>query len=744
MGRPFFMSEDDDNDCRSGGFPFTMQIMEINRTEIIKIISRSKRPRSGREIAAALGVSSRQKKELYQLLHEMVSQGELRSMRGGKFVLLQQKKTVQGRLRLLRNGSGIVPFDAGRHEVMVSKPALFGAMHGDLVEVAIAGSRGNRPEGRVVQVLERLQQEFVGQYQLRNDSGFVLPVAQETGSAIRVIGQRPDRLKPGQIVVLQLAEISQQSRELTGTITEILGDADEQGIDMRIIARRFGFASAFPAGVASLGQKVCQSVTPEECHGRKDLRHLPFVTIDGETAKDFDDAVTLIVESSGYYRLFVAIADVAHYVPENGLIDLEALQRGTSVYLPGICIPMLPETLSNGICSLNPQVDRLVMVAEILFDQSAAVLESTFSSAVICSHARLTYTEVQNFLDHALQSDAPLFMRQLFFMQDLAQKLTQMRLKRGALDLDIPETEILLDAVGVPESIVRVERTMAHRLIEEFMLAANEAVASTLTIEGFPLLYRIHEPPVEHDLETFFSTAKRFGTGLLPAKESLLTRVQKILASLTDKPEQAILNRLLLRSLKQAMYHPENRGHFGLAAEFYCHFTSPIRRYPDLVVHRVLKQRLAGADAQSITVQAKKRFITIADQTSKAERRAVDAERDASAMKTCQYMLKHIGEEHPGHITSVHPFGFFVELDTLFVEGMVHVASLHDAYYRFDDELKRLIGEGNSTIYATGSPVTVTVRDVNVARREIDLSVKKTSAPVKQGADIKKMRKRIK
>jgi ribonuclease R len=715
--------------------------MKITIADITKVLSRSNRPKSGREIVAALGVLSRQKKEVYRLLHDLVRSKEVRSMRGGKFVLTRKKKVFTGELRLLRNGSGVVSSRQGGDAVMVPERALFGAMHGDRVEIEVSAARGRRPEGKVLRIIERQQKEVVGLYQQQDGQRFVLPIDNGAGAAIRITGERIDGLKHDQIVVVKLDDISNQRRELCGTVIEIIGAADEPGVDMLVIAHRFGISLQFPEQVATMAQQVSRTVLPAEICGRRDLRQLPFVTIDGETAKDFDDAVTVTVEPSVGYRLYVAIADVAHYVPESGPIDVEALQRGTSVYLPGICIPMLPEALSNGICSLNPQVDRLVMVAELLFDQNGSLLDATFSEAVICSHARLTYTAVQEFLNQTVKVEAEPHLSQLLPMQELAEKLTRQRMQRGALDLDIPESDIILDAAGCPVTIIRAQRTMAHRLIEEFMLAANEAVASSLSNQHFPVIYRVHEPPVEHDLDAFFSTARRMGAGVVRSSEPLLTKVQKTLKFLTDKVEQGILNRLLLRSLKQAFYSPENRGHFGLASEFYCHFTSPIRRYPDLSVHRLLKHKLAGADGATLTLQVKKRFTAIAEQSSKTERRAIDAERDACAMKTCQYMLKHVGEVHTGHITSVHPFGFFVELDSLFVEGLVHVASLKDTYYRFDDETNRLIGEATHTIYTTGQSVDVTVRGVNVQRREIDFSVKQASA-VQRRSFTKKARKR--
>lgn len=664
-------------------------------------------------------------------------------MRGGKFLLAKQKRPRQGVLKLLRNGSGIVAIEGGQKEIWIPERALFGASQGDLVEVEIdGGTRNRRPEGRIVKVIKREQTELVGLYQESRGECYVLPLDTSPAAAIRVTGTRPKSLQHDQIVVVKLSETLEQHQSLYGEIREVLGDASDPTVEMRVVARRFGIPTTFPEEVSSSAGQISQVVTAEECRLRKDLRHLPFVTIDGETAKDFDDAVTVRRESEGGgYHLSVAIADVAHYVPESSPIDNEALARGTSVYLPGTCLPMLPESLSNGICSLNPHVDRLVLVVEIHLDRSAAVVACDFSEAVIRSQARLTYTEVQHLLDQSpLPTPDKPYLEQLPIMQELAEKLTRMRLRRGALDLDIPEAEIVLDADGRPLSVVRAKRTMAHRLIEEFMLAANEAVASSLTMDGFPLLYRIHEPPVEQDLESFFRLARRLGAAA-DQNDPLLNRLQKTLASLEDESEVRILSRFLLRSLKQACYHSENRGHFGLASEHYCHFTSPIRRYPDLMVHRVLKQKLAGAEGETLKLQTKGRYSNLAEQLSKAERRAIDAERDASAMKTCQYMVKHVGETHPGHIASVHPFGFFVELDAVFVEGMVHVASMGDSYYRYEDETGRLIGENNQ-IYETGTPVTVTVRAVNVQRREIDFSIARSADQARTGSGRARGRRR--
>jgi ribonuclease R len=412
-------------------------------------------------------------------------------------------------------------------------------------------------------------------------------------------------------------------------------------------------------------------------------------------------------------------------VAEGSPVDQEAYERGTSVYFPGKCIPMLPEKLSNGICSLNPNVERLAMTAEMLFDRQGHRLESRFYPSVICSRARLTYTEVAAMVlqeDPATTARFPEIYPHLLVMAELAQRLTAMRRQRGSLDFDLPEAEIVLDLQGRPENIVRAERNLAHRLIEEFMLAANEAVATFLAGRGAPFLYRIHEPPATERLQSFQEFIGHFNYGISLEKGSVDPRkLQELLAGLEGKPEERMINQVLLRCMKQANYSPENVGHFGLAADLYCHFTSPIRRYPDLVVHRVLRQVFtAGKMPAKRKAHLQEVLPAMGEHTSQRERRAMEAEREIVSLKKCQFMADKVGEVFSGFVSGVQPFGFFVELKDLFVEGLVHISSIADDFYVFEEDLHRLVGQHRRRIFQIGDEVQVTVAKVDLDRREID------------------------
>jgi ribonuclease R len=424
----------------------------------------------------------------------------------------------------------------------------------------------------------------------------------------------------------------------------------------------------------------------------------------------------------GGYRLWVAIADVAHYVPAAGVIDREALNRGTSVYFPGSCLPMLPEALSNGICSLKPAVDRLVMTAELTFDRRGHRQQARFFPGVIHSRARLTYTEVAQILvdrDSEVRTHHALLLDMLEVMGELAGLRIARRHERGSLDFDLPEAEVILGLRGRPEQIVRSERNLAHRLIEEFMLAANEAVAEWLDRQRVPQLFRIHEPPGEEKLATFQEFIAHFNQGLAIPLEGIKPKLlQELLERVAGTPEEKLINHVLLRSLPQARYSVDNRGHFGLAANCYCHFTSPIRRYPDLITHRLLRRQLQLPGERNARLPAT--IEEIAERSSLCERRAMEAERDIVSLKKCQYMLERIGEEHRGFVVSVQPFGFFAELQEIFVEGLVHISSIDDDYYQFDEATHSLTGTSRRRRFTIGAPVVVTVHAVDPDRREID------------------------
>jgi ribonuclease R len=478
--------------------------------------------------------------------------------------------------------------------------------------------------------------------------------------------------------------------------------------------------------VLAAAEAVPHEVAAGEIGNRIDLRILPIVTIDGETARDFDDAVAVRREEGGRIRLWVSIADVGHYVAESSLIDLEAYERGTSVYFPGQCIPMLPEALSNGICSLNPGVDRLTMTAEMVFDDQGKQVESRFYSSVIKSHARLTYTEVRDMLSTGEGEGAhfPGLLGHLRLMEELAGRLTAMRRRRGSLDFDLPEAEVVLDLQGRPENIIRSERNVAHRLIEECMLAANEAVAAYLTSNDVPLLYRIHEPPDLGKMQAFQEFIAHFNYGLVLDGVVEAKRLQTLLAEVAGQPEERMINQTLLKSMKQARYSPDNIGHFGLAADCYCHFTSPIRRYPDLLVHRALREISVKSSLAPARISHLKQVLPeMGEHTSHRERRAMEAERDIIALKKCQFMEETVGQEFDGFVSGVQAFGIFVEIKDIFVEGLVHISSLSDDFYHFEEDRQRLIGENSRKIFQVGDGVRVTVAKVDLERREIDFTV---------------------
>jgi ribonuclease R len=505
-------------------------------------------------------------------------------------------------------------------------------------------------------------------------------------------------------------------------------------VEVQSVIRRFDLPHIFGPDVLAGAEAITDIVSHDDTKGRVDLRSMPTVTIDGETARDFDDAVSLRREGDNF-RLWVSIADVSHYVKKDSPLDQEAYLRGTSVYFPDRCIPMLPERLSNGICSLNPNVDRLTMTAEMLFDRGGTMLESSFYASVIKSTARLTYTIVKQIIvdnDRELADKFRPVAPMLLEMKELALILMEMRKKRGSIDFDLPEPEIIIGLTGLTEGIIRAERNLAHQLIEEFMLAANEAVARYITGRDIPFLYRVHENPDPAKLQTFQEFVFGFGYEFKLVEEKVKpSELQRLLVQADGRPEERMINYALLRCMKQARYAAENVGHFGLASDCYCHFTSPIRRYPDLVVHRILKAALTtaskgepeGKRASKQLAIATERLGEVAEHTSKRERVAMEAERDVVEMKKLQYMQQHVGEEFDGYITGVTAFGFFVELEELFVEGLVHISTLSNDVYTHAEKQHSLIGRRTGTVFRIGDAARITVVSVSPGTRRIEFTL---------------------
>ncbi len=678
-----------------------------------------------RDLQSALDLDAGERKALSRQLKQLEGDGVLTRDKGGKYSLARRGRSVTGTLALHRDGYAFVTPDGhdGADNLFVPARFVRPAMHGDRVLITVGrGPRSGRPEGKVARVLERAHTSLLGRFELEHGVGRLVPVDPQLRESFLVPPDGAGAARSGDVVIARIETYPGRGQAATARIGEVLGAADDPAVEIRIAAERFHLPYAFPPEVLAAAAKLPEQVAAADLAGREDLRERSFVTIDGESARDFDDAVAIEALPGKGFRLWVAIADVAHYVAASGTIDREALNRGTSVYFPGSCLPMLPERLSNGICSLNPGVDRLAMVAELEFDGHGRRRRARFFPGVIRSQARLTYTEVARILvdrDEQTRAARAGLLVPLETMQALAELRMARRHERGSLDFDLPEAEIVLGLRGRPEQIVRAERNLAHRLIEEFMLAANEAVAEWLEQQRVPLVFRIHESPGEEKLASFQEFIAHFNQGLaIPAEGIKPKLLQELLERVAGTPEEKVINHVLLRSLPQARYAVENRGHFGLAATSYCHFTSPIRRYPDLIIHRLLRRQLQPTTESAASLPAS--LEEIAERSSYCERRAMEAERDIVSLKKCQYMADKVGEEYRGFVVSVQPFGLFVELAEIFIEGLVHIASLADDYYQFDEATHTLTGMSRRRRFTIGDTLMVRVHRVDAERREID------------------------
>jgi ribonuclease R len=696
------------------------------------------------------------KQELKRMLDDMADDGEITRFKGNSFAIATAVRSIRGTLSTHRDGYGFVTPEGGGEDIFIPQRHMKNAMHGDTVEVRAERSRmgGGKQEGRITAVAERANSRIVGRYEETRRGAVVIPEETRLNLVVAIPPQERGTAEDGQQVVAELISYPVGGRPAEGRVVEVLGWPDDPEVEVQSAIRRFDLPHIFGTDTLAEAEAVPENVSKEELKGRVDLRSMPTVTIDGETARDFDDAVSLRREGDNS-RLWVSIADVSNYVRPGSPLDRDAYLRGTSVYFPDRCIPMLPERLSNGICSLNPDVDRLTMTAEMLFDRNGTLLESNFYPSIIKSSARLTYTIVRQIvvdMDPQVTDKHRPLTPMLLGMKELALCLQAMRRKRGSIDFDLPEPEIIIGLTGQTEGIIRAERNLAHQLIEEFMLAANEAVATYITGRGIPFLYRVHENPDPAKLINFQEFVYGFGYEFpLVVERVNPAELQRLLAQAEGRPEERMLNYALLRCMKQARYAAENLGHFGLASKCYCHFTSPIRRYPDLVVHRILRAALAsgfdsaqpttspplptqknahptdrslsGAEGKRAAKQlaiATSHLGEIAEHTSKRERVAMEAERDVVELKKVQFMLQHLGEEFNGFITGVTGFGFFVELEELFVEGLVHISTLDDDLYSYIEKQHSLIGRRSKQVFRIGDAARVKVAAVVPATRRIE------------------------
>ncbi|GIQ69003.1 ribonuclease R [Xylanibacillus composti] len=669
-------------------------------------------------------------KELLKLLNRLEDEGEIIRTRTERYGVPERMNLIKGRLQAHAKGFGfLIPEDRELADVYIHANDLKGAMNGDTLLVRVTkGADTQRMEGEVVRIVKRANTQIVGTFESYETYAFVIPDDKRITRDIFIPQEGFKGAVSGMKVVVKLVTYPEGRSAAQGEVVEVLGHKDDPGVDILSIIRKHQLPESFPDEVMAEAEAAPDTIREEELAGRRDLRGETIVTIDGEDAKDLDDAVHVVKLPNGNYQLGVHIADVGYYVAEGSALDREAYARGCSVYLVDRVIPMLPHRLSNGICSLNPQVDRLTMTCEMEIDHTGKVVAHDIYPSVIRTKERMTYTNVRKIL---VDQDAEVMERYAdlveFFrlMEELAAVLRQKRMNRGAVDFDFQESKVIVDENGKAIDIVKRERSVAERLIEEFMLVANETVAEHFHWLKVPFLYRIHEDPDSEKLQTFVNFVSNFGYAVRGKGNTVHPRaLQTLLEEIEGTKEQTVISTMMLRSMKQAKYDAESRGHFGLAAEFYSHFTSPIRRYPDLVIHRIMREVILnnGMLPENRHSYLEERMPDIAQQSSERERVAVDAERDTEALKKAEFMMDKVGEEFEGIISSVTNFGMFVELDNT-VEGLIRLSDLTDDYYHFHELHMALIGERTSRVFRIGDEVKVRVVRVSLDDYTIDFEM---------------------
>jgi ribonuclease R len=680
------------------------------------------RPASYRQICAELFLESSDDQEaLRRRLLAMVRDGQLHQNRRGTYGLVSKMELISGRVVGHRDGYGFVIPDDGSEDLFVSARQMRVVFHGDKVLARVSGiDDRNRKEGVIVEVIERNTAEVVGRLVEESGITFVEPFNQRITQTILVPHDETSKSHKGQMVVVAITQQPSATARPLGKVIEVLGDHMAPGLEIDVAIRNHQLPHEWPKEVLREASLFDKSVSENEIKNRLDLRKLPFVTIDGEDAKDFDDAVYCEKRTNGSWGLYVAIADVSHYVKHNTDLDKESFNRGNSVYFPGRVIPMLPEVLSNELCSLNPNAPRLTLVCEMNISASGKITDYRFHEATIQSHARLTYNNVYAMIeknDKSLQNQyQPLLphLQELFILYHVLYKA---RHKRGSIDFDLPETKIIFGPGRKIERIEPLQRNDAHKLIEECMLCANISAAHYLLENECPTLFRVHEGPSTEKLNDLRKFLKELGLQLPGKSKPTPQDYSKLLQSIKGRPDEHLIQTVLLRSLSQAIYSPENKGHFGLAFDAYTHFTSPIRRYPDLLVHRGIRKILRK---ELKTGEKDPQYEKYGVQCSVTERRADDATREAVDWLKCEFMLNKVGEEFDGIISGVTSFGLFVELKQIFVEGLLHISLLKNDYYKFDPISHTLYGERTGERFRLGDPIKIKVVKVDLDERRID------------------------
>ena len=704
-----------------------------SREFILQIIREQNSPMSKEEIFAALGISEEEQQEaMRRRLRAMENDGQLVFTKRKCYALPEKLDLLKGMVIGHREGFGFLQVEGKKEDFFIPNVQMQKVMHGDYVLAQANGfDRKGRPEVRIVRVLEANKKQIVGRFFLEQGIGYVVPDDSRITRDILIPDNARLGARMGQVVVVELHPRTAPFFQPIGKITEVLGDNMAKGMEVEIAIRKHDIPHSFPSAVEKQLKKWAEDVPEEAKRGRVDLRDLPLVTIDGEDARDFDDAVFCQKQGKGW-KLWVAIADVSYYVRPKSALDTEAYNRGNSVYFPNRVVPMLPEKLSNGLCSLNPQVDRLCMVCEMTISAKGKMTDYQFYEAVMNSHARLTYNKVAKILekDTALCDRYASLVPHLQDLHEMYQALVKARQQRGAIEFETIESKFIFNALGRIERIEPVVRNDAHKIIEECMILANIASANFMEKHQEPALYRIHAVPGEEKLTAFRSFLAECGLSLSGGNKPTPMDYAQLLEQIKQRPDHELIQTMLLRSMSQAVYSADNIGHFGLALEEYAHFTSPIRRYPDLTLHRGIKYLLAkqkGSKRKTTDTGGYHYPLEEMDlfgaHCSSTERRADDATREVADWLKCEYMQDHVGEEFDGVISSVTGFGFFVRLNDLFIDGLVHISGLANDYYLFDMPKQRLIGENSGMMFRLGDAVKVRVEAVSLEQKQIDFSL---------------------
>ena len=702
----------------------TEELLKQRKEMLVQLVhDKTYVPMKLKELAMLLSVPKEQRDELKEVLDILIAEGKIGISKKGKYGKAEEFALV-GIFSGHAKGFGFVTIEGREQDVFIPADKTKGAMDGDKVQIVIEGeARGKRAEGAVLRILEHANKTVIGFYQKNKNFGFVLPDNQKLGQDIFIPQGKDMGAVTGHKVIVQITDFGDDRKKPEGVITEILGHVNDPGVDILSIIKAYGLPEGFPDEVMVQVAGIPDEVEEEEKKNRLDLRHLQTVTIDGEDAKDLDDAISISKENDDHYTLGVHIADVSHYVTENSPLDKEALKRGTSVYLVDRVIPMLPHKLSNGICSLNAGTDRLALSCLMEIDGKGNVIGHRIAETLIQVDRRMTYTAVNAIVtdrDPDVMEEYRDFVPMFDLMKELADILRERRKKRGSIDFDFPESKIILDEKGRPVDIKPYERNAATKIIEDFMLMANETIAEDYFWQELPFLYRTHDYPDPEKMKRLGTFINNFGYTIRTQNGEVHPKeLQKLLDKIEGTPEEALISRLTLRSMKQAKYTTVCTGHFGLAANYYTHFTSPIRRYPDLQIHRIIKENLRRGLSDRRFAHYDSILPEVAVQCSSMERRADEAERETDKLKKCEYMSKRIGKEYDGVISGVTNWGLYVELPNT-VEGLIRVNDLTGDYFVFDEEHMELVGEMTRKSYKLGQKIRVQVADTDKLTRTID------------------------